>query len=244
MTHFGSVGFLKDVIGLFGGTRFRYMDLSKVAGIRLLLDAGAETLEILRLCPTYFGGEEASPDGKQVLADNFSASPSFGDIDLSQSKSLRALEITAWSVPGGEPGFPTHALSTITSPAFSKVVICYRDYHFSDVRGPPLYSDCNFFRLMSKADIAEEASWYHRQLELFREMHKVRGFQLVLCADVWDRMVECAVRVLKQAVAVEKARGGFGDLSSEPLVICTPRRIQPGLAGTWIIDPCIPWTPL
>jgi len=52
MSDFRSVGFLKDMIDLFGGIRFRYMDLFDVDGMRLLLNACVETLEILRLYPT------------------------------------------------------------------------------------------------------------------------------------------------------------------------------------------------
>jgi len=244
MTRFGSMGFLKDMIDLFGGIRFRCMDLFEVDGMRLLLGACAETLEVLRLYPTDRRGKEISLDGMQVLADNSSASFSLGDIDLSQNRSLRALEVTASSVIGGEPEFLTRVLSTITSPAFSEVVVFYRDYTFPGVRGSPLFLDLSAFRMMSDADIVEQASKHHRRFELFREMHKVRGFQLVLCADVWDRVVEYTVQVLKQAVAVEKANGGFGGLFSEPLVVSTPRRSPPGITTTWSVDSCIPWTPL
>ena len=51
MTCFTRVGILEDMIGLFGGIRFRYMDLFCVEGMRLLLGACAETLETLRLYP-------------------------------------------------------------------------------------------------------------------------------------------------------------------------------------------------
>ena len=43
------VEFLADMISLFGGLRFRSMDLCCVDGMRLLLGACAETLETLRL---------------------------------------------------------------------------------------------------------------------------------------------------------------------------------------------------
>lgn len=45
-------GLVKDMIALFGGLRFRYMDLFRVKCARLLLDACTETLETLRLYPT------------------------------------------------------------------------------------------------------------------------------------------------------------------------------------------------
>ena len=53
ITCFGKrVDLLEDMIGVFGGIRFRHMDLFNVKGTWLLLDACAETLETLRLCPT------------------------------------------------------------------------------------------------------------------------------------------------------------------------------------------------
>ena len=49
---------VKDMILLFGGLRFRHMDLFRVKCTRLLLDACAETLETVRLYPTDLYGEE------------------------------------------------------------------------------------------------------------------------------------------------------------------------------------------
>ena len=222
----GSAEFLKDMIDLFGGIRFRYMDLYLVDGMQLLLGACAETLEILRLYPTDPVGEEASPDDTQVLADNFSVSFSLGDFDLSQNKSLRALEVTSSSVLGGEPNFLTYVLSTIASPAFSKVVIIYRDYDFGGVGSKWSLFPYAFY-LRSKDEEEKEALQRHMQFELFRKMHRVRGFQLVLCADVFDNVVEYAMEVLEQTVAAEKVEGGF---DSESLVVCTPRRSPPELS--------------
>ena len=48
---------MEDMIALFGGLRFRHMDLFKVRCVRLLLDACAESLETLRLYPTDQYGE-------------------------------------------------------------------------------------------------------------------------------------------------------------------------------------------
>jgi len=55
--------FVKDMITFFGGLRFRYMELFKVRGVRLLLGACADTLEGLRLYPTDPYGEELLPKG-------------------------------------------------------------------------------------------------------------------------------------------------------------------------------------
>ena len=52
MTWFTRVGLLEDMIDLFGGIRFRHMELYRVARMSLLLDACAQTLETLQLYPT------------------------------------------------------------------------------------------------------------------------------------------------------------------------------------------------
>ena len=49
--------FVKDMIKLFDGLRFRYMELFDVQGATLLFEACAETLETLRLYPTDPHGE-------------------------------------------------------------------------------------------------------------------------------------------------------------------------------------------
>ena len=55
--NFTRVGLLKDMIDLFGGIRFRCMLLFDVVGMRLLLDACAETLRMLVLYPADPRGE-------------------------------------------------------------------------------------------------------------------------------------------------------------------------------------------
>ena len=60
LTHFTRGRLMKDMIILFGGLRFRHIDLFRVKCVRLLLDACAETLETLRLYPTDFSGEDSS----------------------------------------------------------------------------------------------------------------------------------------------------------------------------------------
>lgn len=46
---FGEEGLLKDIITAFGGIRFTSMDLQNVRGVRLLLEACADTLETLNI---------------------------------------------------------------------------------------------------------------------------------------------------------------------------------------------------
>ena len=53
-------GLLGEMIDLFGGIRFRYMDIYNVEEMRLLLGACTKTLETLRLDPTDPHGERLS----------------------------------------------------------------------------------------------------------------------------------------------------------------------------------------
>ena len=50
-------------------------------------------------------------------------------------------------------------------------------------------------------------------------MHRMREFQLVLCADVLDCIAEYAVQVLERTVGVERKHGGLGYLLPKALVI-------------------------
>ena len=61
MTCFTRVDVLEDMVNLFGGIRFRHMDLFYVCGMRLLLDASASTLETLRLYSNDPRGWKYSP---------------------------------------------------------------------------------------------------------------------------------------------------------------------------------------
>jgi len=69
-------------------------------------------------------------------------------------------------------------------------------------------------------------------------MHRSRGFQLV-CVNVWEGMGDYAVRLLEEAVAAEKAKGGLNRISPEPLVIYRPRRFRQSHVDHRI-DPPIP----
>jgi hypothetical protein len=55
------VGFLRDMVHLFGGIRFCYISLFGVDETRFILNAGAGTLETVRLDPSDPGGEEPFP---------------------------------------------------------------------------------------------------------------------------------------------------------------------------------------
>ena len=226
LVYFTKVDLLKDMIDLFGGLRFRYMHLLDVDGMRLLLDACAETLEILVLYPTDPHGKFLSFKDVQVLANNFIVESSLQDFDLSRNKSLRKLEFPASSVDralnGGSSdaasSFLKHVLSTITSSVFFDIIILFWDRDFRGVKSswPRLHE-------ISQAEEAEQASQHHRRFELLREVHKVRNFRLVLSASVSGDVGGYLVRVLEEAVAEEKAKGGFDSFFSEPLVLYNPQ---------------------
>jgi hypothetical protein len=63
---FAPVSILEDMIDLFGGIRFRRMDLYSVRGAQVLLNACAETLEILRFSVHDRHGKGASLEGVQA----------------------------------------------------------------------------------------------------------------------------------------------------------------------------------
>ena len=68
-----------------------------------------------------------------------------------------------------------------------------------------------------------EAKAHNVRFGLIGYIHYYRGFQLVLCADVWDGAGDYAVRSFEQAVAAEGAEGEFDQVFPEPPVIGRPR---------------------
>ena len=223
MMCFTRVGILEDMIDLFGGIRFCYMDLFCVCGMRLLLDACAETLETLRLYPHDPHGEQLSLMGVRILTNDFTVESHPQDFDLSRNKSLRTFEITARYATFCTASSLNHALSTITSPVFSEVIVFYRDYDFWGVHDHQTGAPPTVDRL-SQIHKGRGVELQRTRFPVFQEMHKARDFKLVLCADVWHYIGEYTVEELKCALATEKAEGGFDNFSSEPLVTCNLRR--------------------
>ena len=117
-------GLLKEMIKLFGGIRFCYMDLFDVCEMRLLLNACATTLEALRLYPNDLRGEQLPLKGTQALANDFAATSSPQDFDLSQNKSLQVLEATAGPINGalknGSLDFTSSFFKHVLQPSLSK----------------------------------------------------------------------------------------------------------------------------
>ena len=221
MTCFTRVGFLKDMITLFGGISFRSMDLCNVRGMRVLLDACAKTLRTLRLYPTDPRGKKIYLKGVRTLANDFAAKSSPHDFDLSRNQSLRTLEVTTRSIDdassGDSPGvaskFLKRVISTITTSGRFNLIVFYREHDFRGVQP-----------VMSQAERLEEASRHRRRFEIFREAHKVLDFRLVLCANVWNYVEEYSVRVLEEILAEEKEKRGFDGFHYEPSVAYRPRR--------------------
>ena len=238
------VGLLTDMIGLFGGIRFRYLDIFNVGGTRLLLGACAETLETLRLYPTDPRGKEHSQGNAWVPADNFTAS-CLSDFGLFRNKSLRTLEFRVRHLDGairarGEDVAATllaSALSTIRSPLFSKVVVFYRDFDFRGVA--PLWLDSPT-RWLSVDEVAREARQHAKRFQAFRGLRGSQDFQLVLCVDVWEGAGDYALRLLEEAVAEERAKKRFNMFFPEPLVIYRPRRSRQNPVEYWVSDPWVP----
>jgi hypothetical protein len=107
---------------------------------------------------------------------------------------------------------------------FSEVAIFCQDidifgleYHW---HAPPAF--CQLLRIRQ----LWKRPQHNAVFEMLCEIRKIRDFKLVLYADVWGFLTECAVRELEWGVA-EQVKGGLGDLSSRLLVTSSPREFLP-----------------
>ena len=220
---------MKDMITFFGGIHFSHVDLFRVKCAGLLLDACADTLEVLRLYPTDPYGErihkrrerKTNPSDQSVVDNQVL----FQHFDPSRNRSLRTLETTAKSVnaaSGSASDFFRTVLSTTTSHAPLDVVVVYRE---TDLGGD--WGCCRFrcgpspicSRYHLQRDIAGDVLRYKRHFRLFREMHKARDSRLALCADVLDCMVEHAIQTLEHTLIAREVNGGLDCFIYKPLVI-------------------------
>ena len=133
-------------------------------------------------------------------------------------------------MPYQEPGTITRLLSTISSPAFSEVVVVYRDTDIYDLTP----------RGWRHRESLIPAPFY-KHFEALREMHKARAFQLVLYIDVWDHPVADGVRS-EQAAAEERGKTGLGDFVSESLVIPSSHRSNPIFPAFFAYGYRRPWS--
>ena len=201
----------KGMTDMFGELQFRHMDLDG-CGVEHLLFACPNTLETLDLNAMGICGENRPSKDMQAPTDEFTG---LWDIDLSRNKSLRELRITAndlisclrRSRPATTPNAFKTMLSTIKSPAFSDVIVVYRqgDFYNYPYSGPTRYES------------EDEEAWYHRQFEVFHAMYEVRDYRLVLSVDCAS---DDPVRELERAVATERAKGGLPPQIEIP---CTAR---------------------
>ena len=142
------------------------------------------------------------------------------DFNLLRNKSLRTLETTASSIDdarGTASDFLMTILSSVTSPVPVDVVIIYQDIYFEIP-----------FML------------YQRRLEVSHKIHSTRGFRLVLCADVCDRVVERAIQWLEDFVKAGRMKGGLSRFPYKPLIISERRLLRtrkyscfPGVSVDW-----------
>lgn len=217
LTYFTRENLVKDMITFFGGVRFRFMDLFRVKCVHLLLGTCAGTLETLRLYPTDLYGEnlpKRREKNKLKAVDYYTVDNRalLQDSDLSRNSSLRTLETTAESinvVDDTASDFFRTVLSTVTSTVALDVVIVYREF---DLGGTAFCwlgceSDPVCFRHNTQKERETDALHYERQFKVFREMHDARDFRLVLCADVFECMVEHAVETLRHAVSTREVNG-------------------------------------
>jgi len=89
---------------------------------------------------------------------------------------------------------------TITSPAFSEVVI---------VLGDGAINDTWFFQ--------------HWLFDVVRTMHEVKPFRLVFCLEVWEGVREYTVGRLKRHINAEAAEGGLDFLPCPPVITSNTR---------------------
>ena len=220
-------GLIKDMIALFGGLRFRYMDLFKVKCVPLLLRACAETLETLKLYPTDSPGQEFPNRTRgQFVAIQRALLRHF---NLSQNKSLRTLETTAEAINAAAAAsdFFKTVLSSTASPTPLDIVVVYRELDFINM---PHCSRCDSEAVRLRRYWRGEKDWcvlfLLHHFRVFRRMHSARDFRLVLCADVFDCMAECCIETLERVVEAEKATGRLDYLPQMPLVIFERRTLR------------------
>jgi hypothetical protein len=242
---FNWASILKDMIVLFGGFRFRYVEFRRAEGIQLVLDACVETLETLWFDPMELQGEKASLKTVRLVQNqNFSVR----SFDLSQNKSLRELKVTDWDISNAvhlpqEDPTPNlkHVLSTVTSPVFCEFTICYST---SDFPGNFRYNPSappTFLSYRPYDHRREEYASNHKVFDTMRELRRVRDFRLVLCADVWGALTERATRELEWIIQVGWVGEGSDATSSWPLVTYSPREFFPAPGETSYGVTHFPW---
>ena len=116
--------------------------------------------------------------------------------------------------------FLKYVLSTINSPAFSRVDLTYQedDFRFLKLRWSSAWPDECELLLCAREELRSQRT----RVEFLREARKAREFLSVLRVDIQGPFGSFVVRMLKEVVAAEKARGRFDDFFSELLVTTDP----------------------
>jgi len=120
-----------------------------------------------------------------------------------------------------DPSYLRTVLSTVTSPLPLNIMVVYQHYDVGYMLlrpEEPFPLAC----LCPKGD-ARVALRHQQRFKELHGMYMVRRFQLVLCADVLDRVTEHTTQALECVVNTEKAKGGFDYLFHEPLIISEAR---------------------
>jgi hypothetical protein len=172
-------GLFQDMVNLFGGMRFSAMNLFQVDETRLLLDACAETLRVLRLHPNDPHGGQCYLKHVRFQANDPIAESSLRDFDLSRITSLRNLEVPVCSLDSAlragsldtASKLLKHTLPTIQSPVFSQVRVIYEE---DDFPGKILHFSPVFGLLLPP----REAMSCHKRFEVLREVLQKPGLQV------------------------------------------------------------------
>ena len=166
-----------------------------------------------------------------MLANNFAATSSPQDFDLSQNKSLHTIHLSASSIDGspGTAPFLKHVLSTVTPSTYLKICLFHGDHHFYGVE-----SWRSAWPHLSKVEREKGPSRYHRRFEILRKVYKVRSFQLELCASTWGYLGEDPVRMLEEAIDEEKVKGGFDEFPCKASVLYNPQQFCQGLHYSFV----------
>ena len=161
--------------------------------------------------------------------------------NLSRNKSLRTLETTALSIFLADntesefkylkaSQFLKAVFSSISSPGPLDFVVIYHDLYSEDM---PTRAHCKeerskqeFCRRHGKLGLKMEEYHFEPQVQVFRKMHSVRDFRLVLCVDAAECTLEQSICIMEKIFKAQKAKGGFDFLLCEPLIICERRVIR------------------
>ena len=172
--------------------------------------------------------------GKRSVADNSALLRRF---DLSHNKSLRTLETTAEAIDAVDTAsdFLAIVLSSVIPSTPLDLVVIYREMDLSSM---PHCSWCDSALIRSpRCPRTEEALRFQHQFKVFHEIHSARDFRLVLCADVFDCMIEDSIEKLEYFAKAEEVTWGLGYLPKRPQILFERRILR-----THFLDQITGWT--